>query len=46
MVWEERGHIGGEVEGGGVVVEGVGGWVEGLGMDEWDGVHGIQSLLG
>ena len=28
VVWEEGGHICGEVEGGGVVVECVGGWVE------------------
>ena len=33
-------------ESGGSVSIGVGGRVKGLGMDEWDGVHGNQLLLG
>ena len=36
----------GEWESGGRGSIGVGGWVEGLEMDEWDGVHGNQLLLG
>ena len=36
----------GEWESGGSGSIGVGGWVEGLEMDEWDGVHGNQLLLG
>ena len=36
----------GEWESGGSGSIGVGGRVKGLGMDEWDGVHGNQLLLG
>ena len=41
-----RGWSGSGRESGGSGSIGVGGRVKGLGMDEWDGVHGNQLLLG
>ena len=44
--WTWVDGVEGEWESGGSGSIGVGGWVEGLEMDEWDGVHGNQLLLG